>query len=80
MPRRPLASVLPSTLRLADLNSLSPPQYKLVNVRVPEHVFTAIQAIAAELRCPKTHVVAALLNEGLDAFEERRAEFVRRRK
>jgi hypothetical protein len=76
MPRRTPVSV-PSTLRLADLHSLSTP-YKLVNVRVPEDVFTAIYAIAAGLRCSKGKVVIALLNEGLDAFEERRGEFVRR--
>ncbi len=64
-------------MRLADLNSLSS-RHKLVNVRVPEHVLIAIHALAAELGCSKVATVVALLNEGLDAFEKGRGEFVRR--
>jgi hypothetical protein len=49
-----------------------------MNVHIPTHTLTAIHVIAAELGCSKTAVVIALLNEGLDAFEDRRGEFVRR--
>jgi hypothetical protein len=79
MPRRLPVSV-PSTLRLAQLEPLfARHPEKLINARIPEHTLTAILAIAAELGCSKAKVVIALLNEGLDAFEERRGEFSRRR-
>jgi hypothetical protein len=71
---------VPSTLRLAELEPLfARHPEKLINVRIPEHTLTAIDAIAVELDCSKTAVVIALFNEGLAAFEERRGEFVRRR-
>jgi hypothetical protein len=81
MPRRPQASVLPSTLRLAELEPLfARHPEKLMNIRIPEHTATAIDTLARELGCSKNDVVIALFNEGLDAFEQRRGEFVRRRK
>jgi hypothetical protein len=73
MPHRPVS--VPTTLRLSDLKSVFKPR-KVMNVPIPENTLTAIQALAAELGYSQTDVIIALLNEGLDAFEERRAELV----
>ncbi|MEO8602663.1 MAG: hypothetical protein ABI629_08810 [bacterium] len=67
-----------SDLRLADLDGTKTAS-KLMNVKVPENVSEAIDALAAELGCPKTAVVVALLNEGLDALAEKRDEFPAKR-
>jgi len=61
-------------LRLADLGTERSPS-KLMNVKVPADLNDAIDQAAADLGCSKTAVVIALVNEGLDAFAARRAEF-----
>lgn len=63
-----------SDLRLGDLNIGAAPS-KLMNVKVPGHVADALDLVVSEMGCTKTALVIALLNEGLDAFEERRDEF-----
>lgn len=46
-----------------------------MNVKIPDTVSKAIDSVSQQLGCAKTATVIALLNEGLDAFEARRAEF-----
>ena len=62
-------------LRLADLQEQTSGRSKLMNVKVPVDVAIGIERIAGALGCTKTSAVVALLNEGLDAFDERRDEF-----
>jgi hypothetical protein len=63
-------------LRLADLESgIERVPTKLMNVKLPNSLWDAIDDVAEELGCTKTAAVVALLNEGLDAFGERRHEF-----
>jgi predicted ArsR family transcriptional regulator len=65
-----------SNLRLADLEQRGSTASKLMNVKVPDTLAEAIDQIADELGVPKTAVVIALLNEGLDEFTERAAGLV----
>ncbi len=65
-----------SNLRLADLEGGAKNPSKLMNVQIPDTLAEAIDQVAAELHVPKTAVVIALLNEGLDEFVERCADLV----
>ena len=63
-------------LRLVDLKSgVERVPTKLMNVKIPGGLSAAIDHTADDLGCTKTAAVVALLNEGLDAFHERRKEF-----
>ena len=65
-----------ANLRLADLQSgTERVPTKLVNVQIPARLSKGIDHVANQLGCTKTAAVVALLNEGLDAFSERRGEF-----
>jgi len=55
-----------SELRLKDLGERTRSARKLINVRIPADVLHGIERVARELRCSKTDVTIALLNEGLD--------------
>lgn len=54
-------------LRLKDLGERHNTTRKLINVRIPADLLGQIERAARELRCSKTEVTIALLNEGLDA-------------
>lgn len=75
-----------TNIRLSDLERGAGERgpWKLMNVKVPDTVARRIDEAAAALGCAKTAIVIALINEGLDAFAERRQEFpsapVRRRR
>ncbi len=56
-----------SELRLKDLGGHKAPS-KLMNVKVPDSVSSAIDRISRELGSSKTATVVALLNEGLDVL------------
>jgi len=62
-------------LRLSDLVDRTPTPAVLMNVQIPDTVDAAIADLVSMLGCTKTAIVIALLNEGLDAFAERRREF-----
>jgi hypothetical protein len=61
-----------STLRLSDLKTRTPTESKLMNVKVPVETFSAIDRLAKQLKATKTHVVVALLNEGLAVAQRKR--------
>jgi hypothetical protein len=65
-----------SDLRLTHLRERTQVDSKLMNVKVPDTLEEALHRAVKELGCTKTAVVIALLNEGLDAFAERRTELV----
>jgi hypothetical protein len=65
-----------SDLRLANLRERTQLEWKLMNVKVPDTVAAALDRAVKELGCTKMTAVIALLNEGLDAFAERRKELV----
>ncbi len=67
-----------SQLRLKDLNSGKGPS-KLMNVKVPDTLHSAIDKVSAELGSSKTATVVALLNEGLDVLLETTPEARKRR-
>ena len=54
-----------SKLRLSDPKSRTPTGTRLINVKLPIDLVTAIDRLAKELKATKTSVVVALLNEGL---------------
>lgn len=56
-----------SELRLADLKARTPVSDRLMNVKIPAHLFDAIDKLARTLNVTKAAVVVALLNEGLNA-------------
>ena len=60
-----MATVERSKLRLSDLKTRTPMGTRLMNVKVPIEVVTAIDRLSKELNTSKTNVVVALLNEGL---------------
>jgi hypothetical protein len=64
-----------STLRLSDLKTRTPTGSRLMNVKVPLDVVTAIDRLSKELKATKTSVVVALLNEGLAVAQKRHARF-----
>jgi hypothetical protein len=55
-----------SDLRIADLRRRDSGMSKLMNVKIPASLSDAIDRVVSELDVPKTDVVIALLNEGLD--------------
>ena len=65
-----------SDLRLSALRERTQVRSKLMNVKVPDTLHAALHRAVQELGCTKTAAVIALLNEGLDAFAERRTELV----
>ena len=54
-----------SNLRLSDLKTRTPTGTRLMNVKIPVELVTAIDRLAKQLKASKTSVVVALLNEGL---------------
>lgn len=63
-------------LRLSDLEQQAAHgATKLMNAKVPISLSDSIDSMAENLGCSKTDAVIALLNEGLDAFEEKRSQF-----
>jgi hypothetical protein len=67
-----MATAERSNLRLSDLKKRTPTGTRLMNVKVPTHVITAIDRLAKQLNTSKTSVVVALLNEGLAAEQKKR--------
>ena len=65
-----------SDLRLTTLREHTQVRSKLMNVKVPDTLAAALDRAVKELGCTKTTAVIALLNEGLDAFAERRKGLV----
>lgn len=59
-----------SDLRIADLRPRASGSSKLMNVKIPRALSEAIDRMVGELGVPKTDVVIALLNEGLDRSRE----------
>ena len=60
-------------LRLSDLKSRQPSGTRMMNVKVPVEVVTAIDRLSKRLKATKTSVVVALLNEGLAIALKKRA-------
>ena len=59
-----------SDLRIADLRRRDSSTSKLMNVKIPAALSDAIDRMVNDLGVPKTDVVIALLNEGLDRSSE----------
>jgi hypothetical protein len=59
-----------SDLRIADLRRRDSSTSKLMNVKIPTSLSDAIDRMVRDLGVPKTDVVIALLNEGLDRSSE----------
>jgi hypothetical protein len=59
-----------SDLRIADLRRRDSSASKLMNVKIPTSLSDAIDRMVNDLGVPKTDVVIALLNEGLDRSTE----------
>jgi hypothetical protein len=59
-----------SDLRIADLRRHDSSTSKLMNVKIPAALSDAIDKMVGDLGVPKTDVVIALLNEGLDRSTE----------
>ena len=59
-----------SDLRIADLRRRESSSSKLMNVKIPSALSNAIDRMVRDLGVPKTDVVIALLNEGLDRSAE----------
>lgn len=55
-----------SGLRLTDLKQRGPVARKLMNVKLPAELVTAIDRLAEHLDASKAETVLMLLNEGLD--------------
>jgi len=62
-----------SNLRLSDLKTRKASATKLMNVKVPIDVVSAIDQLSKQLRVTKTSLVVALLNEGLAVAQKRRS-------
>jgi hypothetical protein len=58
-----------SDLRIHDLEKREVGETKLLNLKVPVPVMDGIDQVKRDLRCTKTEVAVALINEGLDAAE-----------
>jgi len=69
---RPTLQPARSELRLADLKARRPVSARLMNVKIPIHLFEAIDTVARSLNASKTAVIIALLNEGLGVLGKRR--------
>jgi hypothetical protein len=52
-------------LRLSDLKTRTPTSTRLMNVKLPVDIVTAIDRLSKQLHASKTDVVVALLNEAL---------------
>lgn len=61
-----------SNLRLKDLKARQPTGSRLMNVKVPVDVATAIDRLAKRLNANKTEVIVALLNEALAVSQGKR--------
>lgn len=61
-----------SNLRLSDLKTRTPSGTRLVNVKLPLEIVTAIDRLSKQLNATKTSVVVALLNEGLEIAQKKR--------
>jgi hypothetical protein len=62
-----------SQLRIADLKKRGHDSASgMMNLRVPVHIFEAIDHLAKRLGTSKAAVVLALLNEGLDVVGKKR--------
>jgi hypothetical protein len=68
-----MATVERSNLRLSDLKSRTPRSTRLMNVKIPIDLATAIDRLAKQLNANKTQVVVALLNEALAVAEKKYA-------
>jgi hypothetical protein len=58
-------------LRLNDLKTRTPTGTRLLNVKVPVDLATAIDQLAKRLKANKTEVILALLNEALAIAHEK---------
>ena len=67
-----MATVERSKLRLSDLKTRTHTGTRLMNVKVPIEVVTAIDRLSKQLNTSKTNVVVALLNEGLAIASKKR--------
>jgi hypothetical protein len=61
-----------SNLRLSDLKTRTPTATRLMNVKLPIDVVTAVDRLSRQLNTSKTQVVIALLNEGLAGAQKKR--------
>jgi hypothetical protein len=61
-----------SKLRLSDLKTRTPTGSRLMNVKLPIEIITAIDRLAKQLSASKTSVIVALLNEGLAMAQKKR--------
>jgi hypothetical protein len=52
-------------LRLSDLKTRTPTATRLMNVKLPVDIVTAVDRLSKQLNASKTDVVVALLNEAL---------------
>jgi len=68
-----------SQLGIADLKGRPRTRAKLMSVKIPSTIGDAIDRIADDLEVPKTQVVIALLNTGLDVAAARLKLSTRRR-
>ena len=62
-----------TNLRLSDLKTRTPTGSRLMNVKVPVDIVTAIDRLSKDLQATKTSVVVALLNEGLAIAQKKHA-------
>ena len=58
-----------SKLRLTDLKTRTPSGTRLMNVKVPVEILSAVERLAKRLKASKTDVVVALLNDALAVAE-----------
>ena len=61
-----------SNLRLSDLKTRIPTATRLMNVKLPIDVATAVDRLSKQLNTSKTQVVIALLNEALAGAQKKR--------
>ena len=61
-----------SNLRLSDLKTRIPSATRLMNVKLPVDIASAVDRLAKRLNASKTEVVIALLNEALARAQKRR--------
>jgi hypothetical protein len=61
-----------SNLRLSDLKTRTPTATRLMNVKLPIEVATAVDRLSKQLNASKTQVVIALLNEALAGAQKKR--------
>ncbi|MFN8624892.1 MAG: hypothetical protein U0587_02740 [Candidatus Binatia bacterium] len=58
-----------SNLRITDLKARRPTNTRLMNVKIPRHIWGAIETMAGTLDTSKTAVVIALLEAGLEEMD-----------